>query len=527
EERFTDPTIQGAIETYQGLIDEGLFNEDITTATFEDQGAALLDGDAAMVMQVNSFFGQLQALADTEELDQKIGFFPIAPSGNTGTFVPDQANALVAFKTGDADRESAARQLLSYWLGEGYGDFVNAQATVSLQTGVETPADVPEALLSVSDALADSVGSMQASAIANPDLYIYLADMIQGTKTPAEVAEATQAQFEALAKAQGAEGFLDHIRGRRSAPAPPISESHRRIVTTNISLHKWARRHDHPLWFLIPALVVLVVFFVVPTLFNFVYAFTDWSSFKSAIGFAGIDNFVSLFSNGTLLNSLKVTLVYAVLVAVFQNAFGLALALLLERDTRINRAVRVAFFIPVVMSALAVGYIFQALLKPDGALNGILSAFFGTEVAIPWLGSTTWTIVVVATVPAWKGMGLSMLIYLAGLKTISEDVLEAARLDGASRWTMFRSIRFPLLAPAVTFNVATALLGSMNGFDIVQATTEGGPGGTTELLNIFIFRTFGQGLFAQATTMSLVLFLTVTILAFPVIRFLRKREDVL
>ncbi|HLU29859.1 MAG TPA: sugar ABC transporter permease [Glycomyces sp.] len=298
-------------------------------------------------------------------------------------------------------------------------------------------------------------------------------------------------------------------------------------MTTNISLHKGARRHDHPLWFLIPALVVLVVFFVVPTLFNFVYAFTDWSSFKSAIGFAGIDNFVSLFSNGTLLNSLKVTLVYAVLVAVFQNAFGLALALLLERDTRINRAVRVAFFIPVVMSALAVGYIFQALLKPDGALNGILGAFFGTEVAIPWLGSTTWTIVVVAIVHAWKWMGLSMLIYLAGLKTISEDVLEAARLDGASRWTMFRSIRFPLLAPAVTFNVATALLGSMNGFDIVQATTEGGPGGTTELLNIFIFRTFGQGLFAQATTMSLVLFLTVTILAFPVIRFLRKREDVL
>ncbi|HEU5129918.1 MAG TPA: extracellular solute-binding protein [Glycomyces sp.] len=207
EEQFTDPTIQGAIETYQSLIDEGLFNEDIKTATFEDQGAALLSGEAAMVMQVNSYFGQLQALAGTEELNETIGFFPIAPSGNTGTFVPDQANALVAFKTGDADRESAARQLLSYWLGDGYEDFVDDQATVSLQSGVETPADVPEALLSVSDALADSVGSMQASAIANPDLYLYLADMIQGTKTPAEVAEATQAQFTELAKAQGAEGF--------------------------------------------------------------------------------------------------------------------------------------------------------------------------------------------------------------------------------------------------------------------------------------------------------------------------------
>ncbi|RXZ73082.1 sugar ABC transporter permease [Agromyces albus] len=276
-----------------------------------------------------------------------------------------------------------------------------------------------------------------------------------------------------------------------------------------------------------PALAVLVIFFFVPTIFNFVYAFTDWSSFKSGIGFVGFDNFVSLFTSGTLVNALRVTLVYAVLVAVFQNVFGIALALLLEKDTRLNRAARVAFFVPVIMSALAVGYIFQALLKPEGALNEILGFVTGTEVSIAWLGDTTWTIVVVAIVHSWKWMGLSMLIYLAGLKTISADVLEAGRLDGASWWQTFRHIRMPLLAPAITFNVATALLGSMNGFDIVQATTEGGPGGATELLNIFIFRTFGQGLFAQATTMSLVLFLMVTILAFPVIRFLRKREDVL
>lgn len=286
-------------------------------------------------------------------------------------------------------------------------------------------------------------------------------------------------------------------------------------------------RTDHPVWFLIPAVVILVVFFFVPTLFNFFYAFTDWSSFKSDIGFVGFDNFAALLSNGTLLNDLRITLVYAALAAIFQNVFGLILALLLERDTRINRAARVAFFVPVVMSALAVGYIFQALLKPEGALNQILSFFSGQDVTTAWLGDTTWTIVVVALVHGWKWMGLSMLIYLAGLKTISEDVLEASRIDGAGWWRTFVSIRFPLLAPAVTFNVATALLGSMNGFDIVQATTMGGPGGSTELLNIFVFRTFGQGLFAQATTMSLVLFLIVGLLAFPLIRFLRKREDIL
>jgi raffinose/stachyose/melibiose transport system permease protein len=284
---------------------------------------------------------------------------------------------------------------------------------------------------------------------------------------------------------------------------------------------------NHPLWFLIPALAVLVVFFFLPTLFNFIYAFTDWSSFKTSINFAGFSNFTSLFQSGTLVSDLVTTLIYAVLVAIFQNVFGLILALLLERDTRVNRAVRVAFFVPVIMSALAVGYIFQALLKPAGGLNEMLGFLVGHPVTIAWLGSTTWTIVVVALIHGWKWMGLSMLIYLAGLKTINEDVLEAARIDGSGWWKTLWQIRFPLLAPAVTFNVTTALLGSMNGFDIVQATTQGGPGQATELLNIFIFRTFGQGLFAQATTMSLVLFLMVAILAFPVIRFLRKREDIL
>ncbi|MFF0330518.1 carbohydrate ABC transporter permease [Nonomuraea angiospora] len=280
-------------------------------------------------------------------------------------------------------------------------------------------------------------------------------------------------------------------------------------------------RRTHPMWFMAPAFAILLVFFFLPTLFNFVYAFTDWSGFKSAIRPVGLDNFTDLASNGTLFRSLRVTVVYAVLVALFQNAFGFGLAVLLERDTWLNRVARVFFLIPVLMSALAVGYIFQALLKPAGGLNRLL----GIDYA--WLGDTTWTIVVVALIHAWKWMGLSMLIYLAGLKTVPDDIVEAAHIDGASRWRTFWAVRFPLLAPAITFNVATALLGSMNGFDIAQATTGGGPARTTEILNIFIYRTFGQGLFAQATTMSLVLFLLVALMAFPVIYVLRKREEIL
>ncbi|SCX03965.1 carbohydrate ABC transporter permease [Candidatus Aquiluna sp. UB-MaderosW2red] len=295
---------------------------------------------------------------------------------------------------------------------------------------------------------------------------------------------------------------------------------------TGKSSGKRAER-SHPIAFLLPAFVVLVLFFFLPTIFNFVYAFTDWSAFKSDVAFVGTKNFESLIADGTLSSAVRVTLIYAALVGIMQNLFGLGLALMFERDTRVNRFGRVIFFIPVLMSALAVGYIFQALLKPNGALNGILSFFSGHEIDIPWLGDTTWSIVVVAFVNSWKWAGLAMIIYLAGLKTISEDVLEAARMDGAGPWKTFFSIKFPLLAPAVTFNFATALLGSLNAFDTVLATTEGGPAQTTEVVNLYIFRVFGQGLFAQATTMSLVLFFIVLILAFPIVTWLRRRERVI
>nr|WP_195969210.1 sugar ABC transporter permease [Cellulomonas hominis] len=311
-----------------------------------------------------------------------------------------------------------------------------------------------------------------------------------------------------------------------TAPAPART-AHAAAGRAAAPASRRRRAVSYPSWMLWPAFAALLVFFLVPTLLNFVYAFTDWSAFKQGFGFVGTQNFQRLFADGSLLSSLRVTLVWALLVALLQNGFGFVLALLLEGDTRVNRGARIVFFLPVLLSPLAVGYVFQALLRPDGALNGVLGALTGTDVSIAWLGSTTWTIVVVSVVQAWKWMGLSMLIFMAGLKTMPTDVLEAARIDGASWWRTLWSVRFPLLAPAVTFNVATALLGSMNGFDTATALTNGGPARSTELLNIFIFRTFGQGLYAQATTMSLVLFLTVVIVALPVILYLRRRENVL
>ena len=205
--KFTDPTILGAIQKYKSLVDQGLFNKNITSATFVDQGKAILSGQAAMAIQVNTFFSELQASSSTAELNQKIGFFPISPSGNVGTFIPDQSNALVLFKTGDDKRQNAAKAFINYWLGAYYPTFIKDLNTVSIETGVTTPSTVPQALQANADSIGNSVGSMQVSAIVNPDLYINLANMLAGKMSPQQVASTTQDQFAQLAQAIGAPGF--------------------------------------------------------------------------------------------------------------------------------------------------------------------------------------------------------------------------------------------------------------------------------------------------------------------------------
>ena len=207
ENTWTDPAIVETITKYQSIITSGLVNADYKTATFADQGEALFDGKAGMAVQLGALLSAIQANHTTEEINSNIGFFPISPSGNIGTYVPDQTNSVVAPKTGDSKQEAAARQFLAYWLGPDYSDFVKDAKTVSIQTAVPSPATVPDAAVSSFEALKDSVGAYQVEAIVAPDLYLYLADMLYGKKTPQQVAEACEAQFKQLAAAQGAAGF--------------------------------------------------------------------------------------------------------------------------------------------------------------------------------------------------------------------------------------------------------------------------------------------------------------------------------
>jgi raffinose/stachyose/melibiose transport system permease protein len=279
-----------------------------------------------------------------------------------------------------------------------------------------------------------------------------------------------------------------------------------------------------PFGLLVVPLGLFGLFFLLPNLLNLGYAFTDWSAFRPDVSFVGLENFKSLASDGTLWADLWLTVIYALAVTILQNGVALLLALGLEQSTRSNRALRAILFLPVLIAPLAVGYIFQGILSYDGVLNRLLSSLSGQEVRVEWLGSVHWSLFIVAIVHAWKWLGLSVLIYIAGLAAIPADVIDAARIDGASRWQVFRRIKFRLLAPAVTVNLTLTLIGALNTFDIVLATTRGGPARSTEVLDIYIFQQFGTGAFGQATAMSLVLFLTVVAIAVPLVVFLRRRE---
>lgn len=275
---------------------------------------------------------------------------------------------------------------------------------------------------------------------------------------------------------------------------------------------------------LVLPLSAFAIFFVVPNLLNFAYSVTNWNTYSDNVKFVGLSNFADLVSSGTLWNDLRVTLIFAILVAIFQNAVGLVLAVALEKSTRGNGVLRTIFFIPVLFSPLATGYLFKGVLGYDGPVNSMLSAFTGQETHIEFLSSTEWTIVVVAAVHAWKFFGMTMLVYIAGLAAIPEELTEAARIDGATPWQSFWRVRWPMLAPALTVNLTLTLIGSLNAFDVILATTGGGPARSTEVFNIFVFQQFGSGAFGVSTAMALVLFITVVIIALPLITFLRKRE---
>jgi len=281
----------------------------------------------------------------------------------------------------------------------------------------------------------------------------------------------------------------------------------------------------YPLYFLIPALAIYVIFFILPTIEGFYYSFTDWSAYYKEINFSGLTNFKELISEGLLVTAIKNTLIYAVLVTIFVNLAGLLLALILNEKIKFGNLFKTVFYIPYIIAPLIVGYIFSAIYNPEvGILNQFLR-FIGLKfMAQDWLNNTQIALYSIIGTEIWRSSGFTMIIYLSGLKNINNDLIEQAEVDGANYLTKFRNVIFPLLAPAFTVNLLLALINSLKVFDTVFVLTNGGPGYATEVFGTFIYRNFARGSWGYASAAGLVLSLLIATIAILVLKILRKRE---
>lgn len=284
-------------------------------------------------------------------------------------------------------------------------------------------------------------------------------------------------------------------------------------------------RKWYQLWFALPAGVLVIGFFFVPFIANAFFAFMQWTGYSQTISFNGLTNFLMLGQLGILGQATVVTVSYALIGMTVQNAIGLTLAKALQHTHAVNTVFRSLFFIPVLISPLAAGYIWKALLQPDGFVNDLISVIVPGQFTFNWLGNDLSALIAVACIDAWKWSGMATLVYIAGLNRIPRQLSEAAVLDGAGPWRRFWGIEFPLLAPAFTFNVVVTLVGAFSAFDVVVSMTGGGPGTATTVLNKAVFDQYGQGLFGTASALNFVVTLLVLCTAVPLIAWLRKREE--
>ena len=278
----------------------------------------------------------------------------------------------------------------------------------------------------------------------------------------------------------------------------------------------------YPLWFLVPAIVIYAALFLIPTFASFYFSLTRWSLFD--IEFIGLDNFAQFFREPFLIRGLGNTFLFAGITSALKVAIGLALGVLLTSQVIGRGYLRSVVFFPVLVSTVGVGITFSVLMHPtEGLINETL-AVIGIE-GPGWLTDPNLALISVALVDVWRGVGLAALIYIAGIVAIPGEYYEAARVDGASSWQVFRNITLPLLGPATSTVVTLSLIGGLRSFDLIWAMTGGGPGFSSDVVASVIFKQYQSGFYGLSTAGNVVLFLVVAAIVVP-LNWLLNRKPV-
>lgn len=276
---------------------------------------------------------------------------------------------------------------------------------------------------------------------------------------------------------------------------------------------------------LIPALILYILFVAVPFFSTFYFSITNYNRYH-VIDYAvvGFRNYLLVFKMAALKVALLNSIKYAFFMTFFQSLIAIPLAVLLNRKIKGSNFFRAAFFLPAMFSPLVMGFLWQVILGPSetGIINQILVKLGFAPVA--FLGSNYGLASIIFT-QVWQWVGWAVVIYLANLQTIPEDMIEAARIDGASGWQIFRRITLPLLYPGVTVVTISSLIGGLKVFDIVHSMTGGGPGYATQtIISAMIQFGFNDGNYSLAAAFGVIFFIIVMVFTLVLLAVLKKWE---
>jgi raffinose/stachyose/melibiose transport system permease protein len=276
----------------------------------------------------------------------------------------------------------------------------------------------------------------------------------------------------------------------------------------------------YPHWFYLPAGIIFGLIFILPTALSFYYSLTRWTLFDTE--FIGLDNFFQFFREPSLTSGARNTIVYAIVTSGLKVVIGLLLATLLTSRLRTRNLLRSVIFFPVLISTVAVGITFAMLMHPSAGLINRSLDVFGID-GPRWLTDPNIALLSVALVDVWKGVGIALVIFIAGILSIPEDYFEAARLEGGT-WVKFRHVILPLSRNATYTVILLSFIGGLRTFDLIWTMTRGGPGFSTDVIASTIYKQYQAGFYGLATAGNVLLFIAVVLIVYPMMRYFNRHE---
>lgn len=281
------------------------------------------------------------------------------------------------------------------------------------------------------------------------------------------------------------------------------------------------KKKTYSTWFLVPALVIFLTLFVAPMILSLFFSLTVWNF--DGFSFCGLDNFKMFFKEDALRIGLKNSLIYAVSTSGLKLILSFFIALFLTSKIKTKTLQRAIVFFPNLVSTIAVGITFTALMHPSKGLINKILAWTGIG-KHDWLGNIHTALGAVIFTDVWKGLSIATVIFIAGMMSIDKTYYEAAEVDGASFWQRLRYITIPLSAASRNSIIILSLIGGLRSFDLIYAMTGGGPGFATDVMASIVYKQYAAGFYGLSTAGNVIMFILVAIIAFPLQKFLLSRE---